>query len=122
MVYLGSSGAAEHHFVLRNPQIPRQKQKVNQMATATAKKSTTASNSTATSGRSADELITNLQEGGQQAIGAVRRFLGKLDESLAGENSPTVIHDIADSALEMSDRMVETGGDALRGVVPQAKA
>lgn len=62
------------------------------------------------------EVVTQVQNGGQSAIGAVRRFLVKVDETIAGENSPTFVHEFADSALEMSDRMVEVGGDALRGI------
>lgn len=85
------------------------------MATATTKKTTAASKQDSQLG--VETLITQVQEGGQEAIGAVRRFLGKVDESLAGSNSPTIAHDIADSALEMSDRMVESGSQALRGLV-----
>ncbi len=85
------------------------------MAEATTKKTTAAKTKNEPSGT--ETLITQVQEGGQQAIGAVRRFLTKVDESVAGSNSPTIAHDIADSALEMSDRMVESGSEALRGLV-----
>lgn len=62
------------------------------------------------------EAVTQVQHGGQNAIGAVRRFLVKVDETIAGENSPTFVHELADSALDLSDRMVEVGGDAIRGI------
>lgn len=69
----------------------------------------------------AEDVVTQLQNGGQQAIGAVRRFLEKVDESLAGDRSPSAVQEIADSALEMSDRMVEHGGDALKSIVASGR-
>lgn len=86
------------------------------MATATAKTAKTAKTKEIPASETAEDIVTQLQNGGQSAIGAVRNFIGKLDESLAGSSSPSAVHDIVDSALEMSDRMVEHGGDALRGV------
>lgn len=64
----------------------------------------------------AEDVLDQLQSGGQSAISAVRGFIDKLDESITGDNSPSFVHDIVDSALEMSDRMVEYGGDAARGI------
>lgn len=90
------------------------------MATATAPKAA-ATKKSETSGAVAQDVIEQLQTGGQQAISAVRRFLDNVDESLAGSNSPSFVHDIADSALEMSDKMVEYGGEALRGIAGSAK-
>lgn len=69
----------------------------------------------------ADRVLEQVQSGGQNAIGAVRRFLDSADESIRGESSsPTLAHDLADSALEMSDRLVEYGGEAIRGIVRSA--
>lgn len=77
------------------------------MATQTKKTETSAG---------VEDVLDQIQSGGQSAIGSVRKFVGKLDESLAGDSSPSFVGDIVDSALEMSDRMVEYGGDALRGI------
>lgn len=87
------------------------------MATATAPKTGSSEQSSNVAG----DVLEQLQNGGQQAIGAVRRFLDNVDESLAGSNSPSFVHDIADSALEMSDKMVEYGGEALRGIASGAR-
>jgi hypothetical protein len=84
---------------------------------ATATKTSTSSQAVDT----ADDIVTQLQNGGQSAIGAVRRFLDKIDEDLAGDRAPSVPHELADSALEMSDKMVEYGGDALRGLVSSVR-
>ena len=66
----------------------------------------------------ADEVLAQVVTGGQSAIGATRRFVKSVDESLAGsEEEPTRVHEIVDGALEMSDRLVESGGDAIRGIV-----
>lgn len=64
-----------------------------------------------------EDVLDQLQSGGQSAISSVRGFIDKLDESLTNDNSPSFVHDIVDSALEMSDKMVEYGGDTLRGIV-----
>lgn len=66
----------------------------------------------------ADEVLAQVVTGGQSAIGATRRFVKSVDEALAGsEEEPTRVHEIVDGALEMSDRLVESGGDAIRGIV-----
>lgn len=91
------------------------------MATATAPKKTSPSDRTEQASAVAEDVLQQLQNGGQQAISAVRRFLDNVDESLAGSNSPSFVHDIADSALEMSDKMVEYGGEALRGIAGSAR-
>lgn len=91
------------------------------MATATAKPKTE-NKKTAGSANNVDDVLGQIQSGGQSAIGAVRRFLDKVDESVAGDRSPSVAHDIADSALEMSDRLVEQGGDALRNIARSVRS
>lgn len=65
-----------------------------------------------------DDVLAQVVRGGQGAIGATRRFVDQLDESLPGTgDGPSRGHDVIDAALEMSDRMVESGGDAVRGIV-----
>ena len=69
----------------------------------------------------AEQVIDQLRSGGQNAIGAVRRFIDSIDESLSGpDDGPSRIHDIVDSALVMSDRLVESGSEAVRGIVRSA--
>lgn len=69
----------------------------------------------------ADQVLEQLETGGQNAIGAVRRFVTSVDDSLPGsDDGPTRGHDVVDAALEMSDRMVELGSDAIRGIVQSA--
>ncbi|MBJ7458132.1 MAG: hypothetical protein JHD02_02985 [Thermoleophilaceae bacterium] len=66
----------------------------------------------------ADDVLAQVVTGGQSAIGATRRFVKSVDEALVGsEDEPTRVHEIVDSALEMSDRLVESGGDAIRGII-----
>lgn len=68
-----------------------------------------------------DQVLEQLKTGGQSMIGAVRRFIDQIDEALPGRaEGPSRGHDIIDSALEMSDRMVEGGADAIRGIVKSA--
>jgi hypothetical protein len=65
-----------------------------------------------------DQVLDQVETGGRNAIGAVRRFVDSVDSSLAGEDEgPTRAHDVVDAALVMSDRMVELGGDAIRSIV-----
>lgn len=68
-----------------------------------------------------DQVLEQLKTGGQSMIGAVRRFVDQVDEALPGSGEgPTRGRDIVDSALEMSDRMVESGAEAIRGIVKSA--
>ncbi|MBI4898165.1 MAG: hypothetical protein HY827_07340 [Actinobacteria bacterium] len=70
----------------------------------------------------ADEVLDQIRQGGQNAVDAVRRFVGRVDESLVGgdETSPSRGHDLVDSALDMTDRLIESGSDAIRGIVRSA--
>jgi hypothetical protein len=69
----------------------------------------------------ADQVLEQLKNGGQNVIGAVRRFVGSVDDALPGsEDGRSRGHDIVDSALEMSDRIVESGSEAIRGIVKSA--
>lgn len=68
-----------------------------------------------------DQVLDQVKSGGQSMIGAVRRFVDQVDDALPnGSEGPSRGHDIIDSALEMSDRMVEGGADAIRGIVKSA--
>lgn len=68
-----------------------------------------------------DQVLEQLENGGQQAIGAVREFVASVDRALPnGSEGPTRAHSIIDSALDMSDRMVTIGSDAIRGIVRSA--
>jgi hypothetical protein len=65
-----------------------------------------------------EQVLEQVETGQRSAIDAVRRFLGSVDKALplAGD-APSKPHEIVDSALEMSDRLVQTQYDFLRGVV-----
>lgn len=65
-----------------------------------------------------EQILEQVETGQRSAIDAVRRFVGSVDQALplAGD-SPSKPHDVIDSALEMSDRLVQTQYDFLRGVV-----
>lgn len=68
--------------------------------------------------KAVDDVLAQVVTGGQDAIGATRRFITSVDEALPGsDEGPTRAHDVVDAALEMSDRMVESGGEAIRGIV-----
>lgn len=68
-----------------------------------------------------DQVLEQLENGGQQAISAVREFVTSVDKALPnGSEGPTRAHSIIDSALDMSDRMVVIGSDAIRGIVRSA--
>jgi len=67
-----------------------------------------------------EEVLEEIKEGQEAAIGAVRGFVGSLDETLAGSASPSQVEQIVDSALKMADRLVETQYDFLKKVVHSA--
>lgn len=65
-----------------------------------------------------EQVLEQVETGQRSAIDAVRRFVGSVDKALplAGDG-PSKPHEVIDSALEMSDRLVQTQYDFLRGVV-----
>lgn len=68
-----------------------------------------------------DQVLEQLKSGGQSVISAVRKFVDQVDGALPGNaDQPTRGRDIIDSALEMSDRVVESGAEAIRGIVKSA--
>jgi len=67
-----------------------------------------------------EEVLEELKEGQEAAIGAVRDFLGSVDKTLAGSASPSQVEKIVDSALKMADKLVETQYAFLKKVVHSA--
>ena len=68
--------------------------------------------------RFSEQILEQVEGGQRSAIDAVRRFLGSVDEALPlADDGPSKPHGIVDSAFEMSDRLVQTQYDFLRGIV-----
>ena len=67
-----------------------------------------------------EEVLEEIKEGQETAIGAVRNFVGSVDKTLAGSASPSQVEEIVDSALKMADKLVETQYDFLKKVVHSA--
>jgi 4-hydroxy-3-methylbut-2-en-1-yl diphosphate synthase IspG/GcpE len=67
-----------------------------------------------------EEVLEEIKDGQEAAIGAVRSFVGSLDETLSGSASPSQVEEIVDSALKMADKLVETQYDFLKKVVRSA--
>jgi hypothetical protein len=67
-----------------------------------------------------EEVLEEIKEGQEAAIGAVRGFLSSVDETLAGSASPSQVEQIVDSALKMADKLVETQYDFLKKIVHSA--
>jgi hypothetical protein len=68
-----------------------------------------------------EDVLQELEDGALSALEAVRKFLGTVDEALPprGEG-PSRRQEIADSALEMAQRLVHTQSEFLRKVVDSA--
>jgi hypothetical protein len=67
------------------------------------------------------EILAEVEEGQRAAIQAVRKFVDTVDEALpAASDRPTRRHEIVDSALVMSDRLVQVQYEFLRKVVQSA--
>lgn len=67
------------------------------------------------------DVLEQLRDGSNNAIDAVRKFVGKVDSKLpTGDEGPSRGHDIVDSALEMSQEIVQKEYEALRGIVNSA--
>jgi hypothetical protein len=74
-----------------------------------------------TSSELSEQVLEQLQTGQRSAIAAVRRFMDSTDSALPSlGGGPSRPHEIVDSALEMSERLVEVQYDFLRGVVHSA--
>ena len=68
-----------------------------------------------------EQVLEEVKSGQESAIEAVRKFMVSVDEALPphGEN-PSRRQDVIDSALEMSERLVQTQYDFLTNVVHSA--
>jgi hypothetical protein len=72
------------------------------------------------SGQLSQEVLQEIKEGQEAAIGAVRSFVGSVDKTLAGSASPSQVEQIVDSALKMADKLVDTQYEFLKKVVQSA--
>jgi hypothetical protein len=68
-----------------------------------------------------EQVLEQVKGSQKKAIEAVRKFMESVDEALPphGEN-PSRRQEVIDSALEMSERLVQTQYDFLTGVVHSA--
>jgi len=68
-----------------------------------------------------EQVLEQVRGSQKKAIGAVRKFMESVDEALPphGEN-PSRRQDVIDSALEMSEGLVQTQYDFLTNVVHSA--
>ena len=68
-----------------------------------------------------EDVLQELEDGARSAIAAVRTFLGTVDEALPPDGEgPSRREQVADSALEMAQRLVHTQAEFLRKVVDSA--
>lgn len=67
-----------------------------------------------------ERVLEQVKLGQQNAIEAVRHFMESVDEALPHGASPSRRQDVIDSALEMSEKLVQTQYDFLRNVVHSA--
>ncbi len=66
-----------------------------------------------------EEVLQEIKDGQEAAIEAVRSFARSVDKTLDGA-SPAQAEEIVDSALKMSEKLVETQYDFLKKVVDSA--
>jgi hypothetical protein len=66
------------------------------------------------------DVLEQLKNGGNEALEAVRDFVNKVDQALGNEKDPSRARDVIDSALEMSQKIVQKEYDALRKIVDSA--
>jgi hypothetical protein len=122
---------ARHRFVTKtiapgDPGASPQNDEEAQMPTATTKP-TTAKDAAAEQTRVerttelSEQVLEQVKGSQKKAIEAVRRFMESVDEALPphGEN-PSRRQEVIDSALEMSEKLVQTQYDFLTGVVHSA--
>jgi hypothetical protein len=65
-----------------------------------------------------DEVLVQLGSTGQSAIDAVRHFVDQLDKVLVADaKEPSGVHEVVDSALELSGVLVGNGTETIRGLV-----
>jgi hypothetical protein len=68
-----------------------------------------------------EQVFDEIKDGQEQAIEAVRQFMKSVDEAIPHDgDGPSRRQDIVDSALKMSEKLVETQYDFLTKVVRSA--
>jgi hypothetical protein len=68
-----------------------------------------------------EDVLKSLDEGGQNALDAVRRFVATVDKALPPRGKgPSRREEVTDSALDMAQRLVHTQAEFLRKVVDSA--
>ncbi|ADU00897.1 hypothetical protein [Mycolicibacterium gilvum] len=69
-----------------------------------------------------DDVLTSLESGQRNAIDAVRKFVGTVEESLPGHDGdgPSRRETIVDAALDMADQLVKTQYEFIRSIVSSA--
>ena len=69
-----------------------------------------------------DDVLKSVESGQRNAIDAVRKFVGAVEESLPGrdEDHPSRRETIVDAALDMADKLVKTQYEFIRSVVSSA--
>ena len=90
-----------------------------------AEKHTTVERSSDLAERAADlseGVLASLESGQRNAIDAVRKFVGTVEQSLPGHegDGPSKRETIVDAALDMADQLVKTQYEFIRSVVSSA--
>ena len=69
-----------------------------------------------------DDVLKSVESGQRNAIDAVRKFVGAVEESLPGhsDENPSRRQTIVDAALDMADKLVKTQYEFIRSVVSSA--
>lgn len=68
-----------------------------------------------------DQVLEQVKGSQEKAIEAVRKFMESVDDALPPHaENPSKRQEVVDSALEMSERLVQTQYDFLRNVVRSA--
>lgn len=69
-----------------------------------------------------DEVLKSVESGQRNAIEAVRKFVGAVEESLPGhgDDHPSRRENIVNAALNMADDLVKTQYEFIRSVVGNA--
>lgn len=67
-----------------------------------------------------EQVLEQVKSSQQNAIEAVRKFMESVDDVLPHDENPSKRQEVIDSALEMSERLVQTQYDFLTNVVNSA--
>ena len=67
-----------------------------------------------------EQVLEQVKSSQQKAIQAVRKFMESVDDALPHDENPSKRQEVIDSALEMSERLVQTQYDFLSNVVNSA--